>query len=178
MFEQLNRVKKVQEGFPGGVSRRVFQEGSPGGVYRRRFEKGSHEGFPSSEDGFQGIGVVLVPGNIPFQEVLQKVFHEGPQDGFQARGFQKVPQGSYRCQKVPDDSKMFRKVQKGTSRFQKIPGRSGAVEDFCRTHYERLWPCFCSIVQISPDQPVEVMQTASMPLVLGGLGLRLAWRPG
>ena len=50
------------------------------------------------------------------------------------------------------------------------------VEDFCRTHDEQLWQCLCSILQISLDQPLDVWQTASLPLALGGLGLRSASR--
>ena len=43
------------------------------------------------------------------------------------------------------------------------------VEDFCRTHGGQLWA--------DPvGQPLEVWQTASMPLALGGLGLRSASR--
>ena len=91
MFEQLNRVKKVQEG--------AFSEGFPGGFHRRRFEKGSHEGFPRSEDGFQGIGVVPQMGwsqqgfQRGFQEAFQEVFQEGPRMGSR-------PEGSRRFHKV------------------------------------------------------------------------------
>ena len=52
----------------------------------------------------------------------------------------------------------------------------GTVADFCSTHDERLWQCLCSIVQMPPEQPEEVVQAATMSLVLGGLGLRLASR--
>ena len=50
------------------------------------------------------------------------------------------------------------------------------VVDFCRTHDERLWRCLCSTVQMPPEQPEEVVQAATMPLVLGGVGLRSASR--
>ena len=52
----------------------------------------------------------------------------------------------------------------------------GTAEDFCRAHDERLWRCLCAIMQVSPVQPAETMEAASMPLVLGGLGLRCARR--
>ena len=51
-----------------------------------------------------------------------------------------------------------------------------AAEDFCRRHDARLWRCFCACMQIDPDQPQDVMDTATMPLALGGLGLRSASR--
>ena len=51
-----------------------------------------------------------------------------------------------------------------------------AAEEFCRRHDAGLWRCFCACLQIDPDQPQDVMDTATMPLVLGGLGLRSASR--
>ena len=39
-----------------------------------------------------------------------------------------------------------------------------------------LWRCFCACMQIDPDQPQDVTDTATMPLVLAGLGLRSAIR--
>ena len=52
----------------------------------------------------------------------------------------------------------------------------GSAEPFCRSHDARLWQCLCTILQISPDQGEDVVGAASMPLVLGGLGLRSACR--
>ena len=51
-----------------------------------------------------------------------------------------------------------------------------AAEDFCRRHDAGLWMCFCACMQIDPDQSQDVMDTATMPLALGGLGLRSAIR--
>ena len=51
-----------------------------------------------------------------------------------------------------------------------------AAEDFCRRHDAGLWRCFCACMQIDPDQSQDVMDTATMPLALGGLGLRSAIR--
>ena len=39
-----------------------------------------------------------------------------------------------------------------------------------------LWRCLCSILEILVDQEEEVWSAASMPLVLGGVGLRYALR--
>ena len=52
----------------------------------------------------------------------------------------------------------------------------GSAEHFCRRHDVGLWQCLCAILQISPDQGEDVVGAASMPLVLGGLGLRSACR--
>ena len=52
----------------------------------------------------------------------------------------------------------------------------GAAEDFCRRHDAGLWKCFCACMQIDPDQPQDVMDTATLPLALGGFGLRSAIR--
>ena len=52
----------------------------------------------------------------------------------------------------------------------------GSAEPFCQRHDAGLWQCLCAILQISPDQGEDVVGAASMPLVLGGLGLRSACR--
>ena len=52
----------------------------------------------------------------------------------------------------------------------------GSAEHFCRRHDAGLWQCLCTILQISPNQGEDVVGAASMPLVLGGLGLRSACR--
>ena len=50
------------------------------------------------------------------------------------------------------------------------------VQEFCQRHDAALWRCFCTFTQIEESQPRDVRDTASMPLVLGGLGLRSAVR--
>ena len=52
----------------------------------------------------------------------------------------------------------------------------GSAEPFCRRHDAGLWQCLCTIQQISPDQGENVVGAGSIPLVLGGLGLRSACR--
>ena len=49
-----------------------------------------------------------------------------------------------------------------------------AAEQFCNTHDMGLWFCLCSILQIPVEQEADVRGAASMPLVLGGAGLRSA----
>ena len=51
-----------------------------------------------------------------------------------------------------------------------------AAREFCRRHDAAVWRCFCTFTQIEEWQPRDVRDTASMPLVLGGLGLRSASR--
>ena len=36
----------------------------------------------------------------------------------------------------------------------------GTAEDFCRAHDERLWRCLCAIMQVSPVQPAETMESS------------------
>ena len=48
----------------------------------------------------------------------------------------------------------------------------GATRDF----NEALWQCLCQIMRISPTQAEDIRRTASLPLVLGGMGLRSAIR--
>ena len=45
---------------------------------------------------------------------------------------------------------------------------------FCQRHDAGVWECLCRILHISPEQGDDV--TASMPFVLGGIGLRSACR--
>ena len=51
-----------------------------------------------------------------------------------------------------------------------------SAEEFCRRHDEGLWRCLCDILQIPAEQADEVWSAASMPMVLGGVGLRSAVR--
>ena len=51
-----------------------------------------------------------------------------------------------------------------------------AAQEFCRRHDVAVWRCFCTFTQIEESQPRGVRDTPSMPLVLGGLGLRSASR--
>ena len=51
-----------------------------------------------------------------------------------------------------------------------------AAQEFCRRH-AAVWRSFCPFTQIEESQPRDVRDTASVPLVLGGLGLRSATHP-
>ena len=51
-----------------------------------------------------------------------------------------------------------------------------AAEQFGDTHDMGLWRCLCSILQIPVEQEADVLGAASMPLILGGVGLRSALR--
>ena len=53
------------------------------------------------------------------------------------------------------------------------PNRTG---EFARAHDEGIWRCACDILQIEVAQTDIVRSIASLPLVLGGLGLRSAER--
>ena len=48
--------------------------------------------------------------------------------------------------------------------------------EFCERNDLALWHCLCNIMQISPSQAQDIRQTATMPMILGGLGLRSAVR--
>ena len=55
--------------------------------------------------------------------------------------------------------------------------RPEAVQAFAQRHDDNLWQCLCSILGISEDLCDEVARVAaSLPLALGGLGLRSAVR--
>ena len=55
--------------------------------------------------------------------------------------------------------------------------RPSVVEEFARAHDLGLWRCLQNILQLDLHQcSVEVQDTATLPLCLGGLGLRSAWR--
>ena len=43
----------------------------------------------------------------------------------------------------------------------------GAALEFCQRNDVSMWRCFCAFAQIEPEQPQDVRDTASMPLVLG-----------
>ena len=52
-----------------------------------------------------------------------------------------------------------------------------AVEEFARSRDEILWQCLSNILQVDLDQCTEAVQeVATLPLSLGGLGLRSAMR--
>ena len=51
-----------------------------------------------------------------------------------------------------------------------------AAKLFCDKHDMGLWRCLCSILQIPVEQEADVQGAGSMPLVLGGAGLRSALR--
>ena len=48
--------------------------------------------------------------------------------------------------------------------------------EFCERNDLALWHCLCNIMQISPSQAQDIRQTATMPMILCGLGLRSAFR--
>ena len=52
----------------------------------------------------------------------------------------------------------------------------GATRDFSERNDEALWQCLCQIMRISPTQAEDIRLTATLPMVLGGLGLRSATR--
>ena len=54
--------------------------------------------------------------------------------------------------------------------------RPSVVEEFARAHDVGLWRCLQNILQLDLHQcSVEVQDAATLPLCLGGLGLRSAW---
>ena len=52
----------------------------------------------------------------------------------------------------------------------------GATRDFSERNDEALWQSLCQIMQMSPTQAEDIRLTASLPMVLGRLGLRSATR--
>ena len=51
------------------------------------------------------------------------------------------------------------------------------LQQFAQMHDQRLWHCLCELLEIAPDMCDDVARSsASLPLVLGGLGLRSALR--
>ena len=50
------------------------------------------------------------------------------------------------------------------------------LPDFAAANDAGLWRCLCSILQLDPAQPDSIRETATVPLSLGGLGLRSASR--
>ena len=55
--------------------------------------------------------------------------------------------------------------------------RPDAVRSFAQRHDDGLYQCLCGILQIDPVQCAhEARETATLPLMLGGLGLRSAER--
>ena len=50
----------------------------------------------------------------------------------------------------------------------------GSSVDFARAHDDDIWQCTCDILHVDPTQARSVKDVASLPLVLGGLGLRSA----
>ena len=53
---------------------------------------------------------------------------------------------------------------------------SGAVAQYASRHDEGLWNCLCAILKVDSHQTPLIRDTATMPLVLGGMGLRSASR--
>ena len=51
-----------------------------------------------------------------------------------------------------------------------------ATADFAAVHDEGMWRCLCSILQLDPVQSDSIRETATVPLPVGGLGLRSASR--
>ena len=52
-----------------------------------------------------------------------------------------------------------------------------AVEAFARRHHQDMFACLCQILQLSPDEvDAETRDSATLPMSLGGLGLRSAVR--
>ena len=52
----------------------------------------------------------------------------------------------------------------------------GSSVDFARAYDNDMWHCTCDILYVDPAQARSVKDVASLPLVLGGLGLRSAER--
>ena len=50
--------------------------------------------------------------------------------------------------------------------------------EFAQAHDDGVWQCVCNLLQIEPTQAASVRDIASLPLVLGGLGLRSVGRSG
>ena len=48
------------------------------------------------------------------------------------------------------------------------------IPSFAQAHDDGVWQCVCNLLQIEPTQAASVRDIASLPLVLGGLGLRSA----
>ena len=48
----------------------------------------------------------------------------------------------------------------------------GSAVDFARAHDDDIWQCTCDIMHVDPAQVGSVKDVASLPMVLGGLGLR------
>ena len=48
--------------------------------------------------------------------------------------------------------------------------------EFAQVHDDGVWHCVCNLLQIEPTRAAYVRDIASLPLVLGGLGLRSAGR--
>ena len=51
-----------------------------------------------------------------------------------------------------------------------------STAEFAEAHEDGVWHCGCDLLQIEPTQAASVRDIASLPLVLGGLGLRSAGR--
>ena len=54
--------------------------------------------------------------------------------------------------------------------------KPAATKVFAQRHNEGLWKCLCNLLQVGPVQSAEAKPAASMPLKLGGMGLRDAVR--
>ena len=51
-----------------------------------------------------------------------------------------------------------------------------ATTSHAQRHNAGLWKCLCEILHVDPESSAELWETASMPLCLGGMGLRDASR--
>ena len=54
--------------------------------------------------------------------------------------------------------------------------RPDLVRHFAERHDESIWTCLCQILGVHNDESDAVAQTATLPLSMGGLGLRSAVR--
>ena len=54
--------------------------------------------------------------------------------------------------------------------------RPDLVDNFAQSHDQGLWQCLCTIMDVPADGDPVTRATASLPLSLGGLGLRSAQR--
>ena len=64
----------------------------------------------------------------------------------------------------------------GRANYQVRVVRPALTEAFAMGHDEGLWRCMCEILRVLLDTGVLARDTASLPLALGGLGLRSAVR--
>ena len=56
--------------------------------------------------------------------------------------------------------------------------RPELTEQFAAGHDDGVWRCLCAICQITPDVEPAIRDIVTLPLGLGGLGLRSAFKRG